>query len=53
MIFRFESPWYLALLLLVPFLAIWPLVARRWFRESALKYADVKLATQAVHVNCR
>ena len=49
MIFRFESPWYLALLLLLPFLAIWPLVARRWFRESALKYADVRLATQAAH----
>jgi Ca-activated chloride channel family protein len=44
MIFRFESPWFLALLLLVPFLAAWPFLAKRWSRPSGLRFADVKLA---------
>ncbi len=48
MIFRFESPWFLALLLLVPVLAAWPLLAKRWSRPSGLRYADVKLAASAV-----
>ena len=46
MIFRFESPWYLALLLLLPLLALWLL----WFnrtKPSTLRYANVKLAAQA------
>ena len=47
MIFRFESPWFLALLLLVPVLAAWPLLAKRWSRPSGLRYADVKLAASA------
>jgi len=44
MIFRFESPWFLALLLVVPVLAALPLLAKRWSRPSGLRYADVKLA---------
>jgi len=46
MIFRFESPWYLGLLLLLPLLAAWPLLAKRWVRPSALRYADVRLAAR-------
>jgi Ca-activated chloride channel family protein len=44
MIFRFESPWFLSLLLLLPVLAIWPLLVKRWSRPATLRYADVKLA---------
>jgi Ca-activated chloride channel family protein len=44
MIFRFESPWLLSLLLLLPLLAAWPLLLKTWSRPSALRYADVKLA---------
>jgi Ca-activated chloride channel family protein len=44
MIFRFESPWLLSLLLLLPILAAWPLLLKAWSRPSALRYADVKLA---------
>jgi Ca-activated chloride channel family protein len=44
MIFRFESPWFLSLLLLLPVLATWPLLARQWSRPPALRYGDVKLA---------
>jgi Ca-activated chloride channel family protein len=44
MIFRFESPWLLSLLLLLPVLATWPLLAKKWSRPSGLRYADVKLA---------
>ena len=44
MIFRFESPWLLSLLLLVPLLATWPLLAKKWSRPASLRYADVKLA---------
>jgi len=47
MFFRFESPWFLALLLLVPALAAWPLLAKKWSRPSGLRYADVKLAASA------
>jgi len=48
MIFRFESPWYLALLLLLPFLALWPLLIHKWSRPSALRYASVKLAAKSI-----
>lgn len=48
MIFRFESPWFLILLLLLPLLALWPLLTQKWFRPSALRYADVKLAARSV-----
>jgi Ca-activated chloride channel family protein len=44
MIFRFASPWLLSLLLLLPLLALWPLLAKRWARPSGLRYADIKLA---------
>ena len=44
MFFRFESPWLLSLLLLLPVLAAWPLLAKTWSRPSGLRYADVKLA---------
>jgi Ca-activated chloride channel family protein len=44
MIFRFASPWLLSLLLLLPLLALWPLVAKKWARPSGLRYADIKLA---------
>jgi Ca-activated chloride channel family protein len=47
MFVRFESPWYLALLLLVPTLAALPLLAKRWWRPSGLRYADVKVAASA------
>ena len=46
MIFRFESPWLLGLLLLLPVLAAWPVLARKWSRPSGLRYADVKLAAK-------
>jgi Ca-activated chloride channel homolog len=44
MIFRFESPWLLSLLLLLPLLAAWPLLLKAWSRPAALRYADIKLA---------
>ncbi len=44
MIFRFASPWWLALLLLLPVLAAWPLLLRRRWRPAGLRYADVQLA---------
>ncbi len=47
MIFRFESPWFLSLLILLPVLAAWPLLARRWSRPSGLRYADVRLAASS------
>jgi Ca-activated chloride channel family protein len=47
MIFRFESPWFLGLLLLVPLLAAWPVLARKWSRPAGLHYADVKLALKS------
>jgi Ca-activated chloride channel family protein len=45
MIFRFESPWLLGLLLLLPVLAAWPVLARAWNRPSGVRYADVRLAS--------
>ncbi len=48
MIFRFESPWYLALLLLLPLLALWPLWLQR-ARPATLRYANVKLAAKSAH----
>jgi len=48
MIFRFESPWILSLLLLLPLLAAWPYLIKSWSRPSALRYADVKLAAKSV-----
>jgi Ca-activated chloride channel family protein len=47
MIFRFESPWFLGLLLLVPLLAAWPVLATKWSRPAGLRYADVKLAAES------
>ena len=46
MIFRFESPWFLSLLLLVPVLAAWPLLAKKWTRPSGLRFADIRLAAK-------
>ncbi len=52
MIFRFESPWILSLLLLLPLVALWPLVAKQLslgrFGPSALRYADVTLAARSI-----
>ncbi len=48
MIFRFESLWVLTLLLLLPFLALWPLVIQKWSRPSALRYASVKQAASSI-----
>ena len=47
MIFRFESPWFLSLLLLLPVLAAWPVLARRWARPAGLRYADIRRAITA------
>lgn len=47
MIFRFESPWFLGLLLLVPLLAAWPVLAKEWLRPAGLHYADVTLAAKS------
>ncbi len=47
MIFRFESPWLLSLLLLLPVLAAWPVLTRRWSRPSGLRYANIQLAAKA------
>jgi Ca-activated chloride channel family protein len=47
MFFRFESPWLLSLLLLLPALAAWPWLARTWSRPSGLRYADVRLAAHS------
>lgn len=49
MIFRFESPWFLSLLLLIPVLAAWPILAKTWSRPSGLRYADVKLAARPTY----
>lgn len=50
MIFRFESPWILSLLLLVPLIGLWPLLTQYLSlgKPSALRYADVKLAAKSV-----
>jgi Ca-activated chloride channel family protein len=47
MIFRFESPWLLSLLLLLPVVALWPMLARNWSRPAGLRYADVRLAARS------
>ena len=47
MFLRFESPWFLSLLLLLPLLAALPLLAKKWSRPSGLRYADVTLAAQS------
>ncbi len=44
--FRFESPWILSLLLLLPLLAAWPYLTQQWVKPAALRYADVKLAAR-------
>ena len=42
MMFQFEAPWLLTLLLLVPILATLPLWARRGARPAGLRYADAE-----------
>ena len=49
MTFRLESPWLLSLLLLIPILAVLPMLARRRWRPAALRYADTSLAKQTIH----
>ena len=51
--FRFESPWYLALLLLLPLLAAWPLALKNWAKPSALRYADIKIPARAARRSWR
>ena len=51
--FRFESPWYLAWLLLLPLLAAWPLLLKNWGKPSALRYADTKIPAQAARRSWR
>lgn len=46
MFFRFESPWFLSLLLLLPALVAWPLLAKRWSQPAGLRYADIKLVAR-------
>jgi Ca-activated chloride channel family protein len=43
MTLRFASPWLLTLLIMVPILAAWPLLLKRWTRPSSLRYADTGL----------
>ncbi len=45
MTFRFESPWLLSLLFLIPLLVAWIFWARGRSGPSGLRYADVKLAS--------
>ena len=44
-ILRFESPWILILLVIIPILALLPIVARARLRSSTLRYADTGLTT--------
>ena len=46
MIFRFESPWLLGLLLLIPLLGAYIYWAGRRTRPAGLRYADVTLANK-------
>ncbi|MCG3208448.1 MAG: hypothetical protein FOGNACKC_02053 [Anaerolineae bacterium] len=46
--FRFESPWILSLLLLLPLLAAWPYFTKQWAKPAALRYADVKMIAKPV-----
>lgn len=48
MIFRFEAPWLLSLLVLVPLLATLPLWARSGGWPASLRYADVRRAAGSV-----
>ena len=43
LILRFASPWFLVLLLVAPFLAVLPIVAKQRLRTSTLRYADTGL----------
>jgi Ca-activated chloride channel family protein len=43
MIFRFESPWLLLLLLVPLLLAVWPLINRKKVRMATLQYSDLRL----------
>ncbi|MGD8518096.1 MAG: hypothetical protein PVG54_14130, partial [Anaerolineae bacterium] len=47
MILRFESPWYLGLLLLLPLVAAWPVLIRGWSRPAGLRYADIRRTVTA------
>jgi len=49
MLFRFESPWLLSLLLILPLLAARPLWAKKWSRPSSLRYADVRAVGGTSH----
>ena len=42
---RFESPWLLSLLIILPLLALLPIIASRWLRPSTMRYADLGLTT--------
>lgn len=53
MTFRFESPWYLALLLLLPLLAAWPLALKNRAKPPALRYADIKIPAQTARRSWR
>ena len=46
MTFRFESPWLLSLLFLIPLLAAWMFWARGRSGPSGLRYADVRLVSK-------
>lgn len=48
MSYQFASPWFLLLLLLIPGLALLPLISARRRHPAALRYADVTLAQTAV-----
>lgn len=48
MTFRFEAPWFLSLLLLLPLLATRSPLTRKWSRLSGLRYADTKLVANSV-----
>lgn len=52
-ILRFESPWLLSLLLLVPFLAALPLMANRRLRPAAVRYADITLTAVGLAASWR
>lgn len=40
--FRFASPWFLTLLLLIPLIAAWRLLAKKQTQPSTLRYADIR-----------
>ncbi len=47
MFFRFESPWVLLFLLILPILALMPFWARRWTRPAVYRYSDISFAKSA------